>query len=326
MAHPHYNIATTMIIKLRNRNLVDLKHSMKMKIFILCFNFISYGQNDRDLIIHDSIYPILYDYDKYDKVKEQVLSLEKKYGKEPDLRYNLLNQSYVNNDISFFKENLTDLVKSYGVQINYFNESEQYFNAITEGELASWFKEMYLKNHFIWMKNNFNKQRDISKINQIHHIDQLVYGYLKKIRNSLTLDSLNLDRLREIKEMFFLDNLQDLQSLTKKINTYPTGKNYAVFQNTPGITEVHLLPSSTNIREEYWEFFLKFYKKAYLNNNMDYIIFKNYDYFYFLDTGFQKYGLIKPNKGLENYLGEKIDSIPIENKKFQLEIKKEFGW
>ena len=78
-----------------------------------------------------------------------------------------MSTSYENNDICYFKNNLSKLVKNHGVNVLYFNEREPYFKSITEGELAKWFKKMYLRNHFKWMKKNFTKQRDLLSIDTI---------------------------------------------------------------------------------------------------------------------------------------------------------------
>ncbi|MDR6301655.1 hypothetical protein [Mesonia maritima] len=295
-------------------------------LFTLLFTTTLCSQNRRDILIHDSIQPILYNFNKYKEVKRLVLSLEKEFGKEPSFRYKLLNQSYVNNDIPFFKSNLTDLVKNYGVNINYFSENEHYFHAITKGELSIWFKKMYLKNHFIWMKNNFDKQRDLKKINEIYTKDQLVNGQYAKIDQHLSLDSLQKSKLDKLLGDFFLSNVENLKILSEKIDTYPTAKNFAIVQNGLATAELHLLQSSNEILTEYWNTFFNYYKKAYLKNEMDYMIFKNYDLFHYVKNGTQVFGLLEPSPELENFLDKKIDSIPIEDENYKKRIQEELGW
>ena len=145
------------------------KYLITTIFILLCTSLVS-SQNQRDIIVQDSLsYMVM--YTNYPLAKKRILKLEEKYGYEPELKYRLISQSFKNNDLDFFKKELTVLVEKYGFQLIYLKGTEVYFTSITKGELSLWFKEMYLEKHFVWMKNNFDKQLDLKKLNDIGNKD-----------------------------------------------------------------------------------------------------------------------------------------------------------
>jgi len=295
-------------------------------IFILFYLSVATAQNERDIIIHDSLsYMVMYTKENYPLAKKRVLKLEQKYGYEPELKHRLISQSFINNDIEFFKKELTVLVEKYGFQLIYLKETEPYYTAITHGELSSWFKEMYLEKHFIWMKNNFNKQLDLKKLNDIGAKDQLIRKYTNLLSRKLEFDSIqNINKYNVISELDF-ENIADLHQISNKRGIYPSGKSFALIQRSFGISEIHNLKSKDNF-ERFWLLFYPFYKKAYLKNEISYVHFKNYDGYSYVHYGYQKFGLLNIEEIPETYITAGLKEIPLEDFDFYFKILKEFNW
>jgi hypothetical protein len=301
---------------------------MKHKVLFILFSFhfvCCFSQNERDITIHDSIYPSIYNSESYLKTKRLIQNLEKKYGYEPEFNYILLDKSFENDDIDFFKEQLTTLVKDYGFNIIYESESKSYYNAITVGELSEWFKKMYLEKHFIWMENNFLKQIDLKKLNEIRNYDQLINKYQITLNQTLEFYSFQKEQTTTILNNALFENLSTLYVITRKYNTYPTAKSFALIQNNFGISEYHNYQAKSNF-EKTWILFYPFYKKAYLNNEIDYIEFKNYDNWSFIHFEIQKFGLIEIETVPEQFNPNGIKNVPIIDPIYKDTIWKEFGW
>jgi hypothetical protein len=294
-------------------------------ILILCFVKISFGQTERDFIINDSIYPIIHESENYQKVKNRILTLEGIYGYEPELKYSLINYSYQNDDISFFKTEIKILVEKYGFQLIYLNGKESYFDAITKGELSEWFKEMFLTNHFTWMKNNFDKQIDLKKLNELKTKDQLINKYTRKIWNELELDSTQKGKQNKLISDFYFTNISELYEIANSNKKYPSAKSFAIIQNNFYVAEIHNLQAKSNI-EQFWTLFYPYFKKAYLNNEITYSIFKTYDQMSFVHFGNQHFGLLEIDKIPEIYKKENLTEVPIFDLEFYRKIKKEFNW
>lgn len=294
-------------------------------ILLFLLVFITYGQTERDHIINDSIYPIIHNSENYQEVKNRILNLEKSYGYEPELKYSLINYSFRNNDIQFFKKEVKILVEKYGLQLIYLNGEEFYYDAITKGELAEWFKDMYLTSHFVWMKNNFDKQIPLKKLNEIKTKDQLINKYTSQIWNELELDSTQKSIQNKLISDFYYTNISELYVIANSNNKYPSAKSFAIIQNNFYVAEIHNLQAKSNI-ERFWTLFYPYFKKAYLNNEITYSIFKTYDQMSYVHFGNQHFGLLEIDKIPEIYKKENYIEVPIVDLDFYKKIKKEFNW
>jgi len=264
-------------------------------------------------------------YTNYPLAKKRVLKLEEKYGYEPELKHLLITESFRNNDLAFFKKELTVLVEKYGFQLIYLKETEPYYTAITEGELFSWFKTMYLEKHFIWMKNNFDKQLDLKKLNDIRDKDLLIRKYTNLFSRKLEFDSIQNSNKHKVMSELDFENIADLYQITQKRKKYPTGKSFALIQRNFGIAEMHNIQAKENF-DRFWLLFYPFYKKAYLNNEISYIYFKNYDSYSYVHHGYQEFGLLNIEDIPDTYMTSGLKEIPLKNFDFYFKILKEFNW
>jgi len=299
------------------------KHLLTI-VFIALYTSLVSSQNQRDIIVHDSLsYMVM--YTNYPIAKKRVLKLEEKYGYEPELKHNLIRYSFRNNDLDFFKKELTVLVEKYGFQLIYIKETEPYYTAITEGVLSDWFKEMYLEKHFIWMKNNFDKQLDLKKLNDIRDKDLLIRKYTNLLSRKLEFDSIqNINKVKVMSELDF-ENIADLYQITQKRKKYPTSKSFALIQRNFTVSEIHNIQAKENF-DRFWLLFYPFYKKAYLNNEISYIYFKNYDSYSYVHHGYQEFGLLSVEDFPDTYMSSGLKEIPLKDFDFYFKILKEFNW
>jgi len=295
-------------------------------ILIILYSSSTIAQNQRDIIVHDSLsYIVMFSKENYPIAKKRILTLEDRYGYEPELKYRLINYSFRNGDLEFFKEELSVLVEKYGFQLIYLSGNEIYYESITKGELSNWFKEMYLENHFKWMKNNFAKQLDLKKLNDIGNKDRLIRKYTNLLSKKLTFDSIqDIHKNKVVSELDF-ENIADLHEITQKRKSYPTGKSFALIQRSFTTAEMNNLGAKENF-ERFWLLFYPYYKKAYLNNEVSYIHFKNYDSYSYIHHGYQEFGLLKSEDIPELYMNTGLKEIPLKDFDFYFKILKEFNW
>jgi len=306
----------------------------KWCLFFFFFFVITAGfsQNYRDKVIQEIINPIFNkmktsDKEEYGKVKELILKLDADYGYETDLKKRLIEFSFFQNDLDFFKNELSVLVEKHGFNVAYMNGNEAYFDEIMKGSLSVWFKQMYLKNHFVWLEGNFEKQISQRKLNEIQMKDQLVGSFAMKIREIPGLDSLHLKSVSEKLNEFYFKNISEVYKICRLHESYPSGKSFGLIQNGFQGAFLHNYWASENI-ERIWILFEPYIKNAYLKNDLDYTDFKNYDIYTFSHFGYQKYGLITI-EDLPLFLRSKaaeLQSVPIENIFFVDKTKREMGW
>lgn len=290
-------------------------------VFLIFLSF-SFSQNKRDLAIQDSLsFFHMYNPEKYDETKSALLNLEKEYGYEPELKYSLLPAMYTNKDLDFFKQELSVLVRDYGFNYTYVKKSASYYVAISEGELKDWFKEMYLKNHVIWLDNNFDKQQDLYVINQTGNKNIMIDSFGETVKEKLELSKDQEKKLDGLIDEMCFANITDLYQITRKNNNYPTAKSFALIQNGVSYTIQTSLFRKGNL-EKFWILFYPYFKTAYLNNEMDYNLFKIYDYQNYKFFGYQHFGLLHPDQ----FTDEDGQEIPVKDIFFYSAIKKEFGW
>lgn len=304
----------------------------RVSLFLFFFIYSSsFSQNSRDKFIIDSI-ATFYSNDKigFNKLLKNIVQLEKEYNTyEPDFRHSLLEKSFNIGELSFFKEQLTIFVEKYGFQVAYMKETESYYKSIMTGDLSEWFKEMYLEKHVVWLKNNFEKQIALRKLNALYEIDQKLNSYSHQIEYKLNLDSVQSVKNREINSNFHFKNAAVLHGVIMLNNAYPTGKSFALVQNPFHIVELHNMQVKENFNRFYILFY-DYYKKAYLNNELYYTCFESIDFYAFAHFGYQKFGLLTKQNVLNSYLKDRYENkdftMPIEDKKFSDQVKKEFKW
>jgi hypothetical protein len=80
----------------------------------------------------------------------------------------------------------------------------------------------------------------------------------------------------------------------------------------------------TNISKT-WELLFPLVKKAYIKNEIDNVIFQNYDFYCFLKNGYQEFNSYKIEQ-IPKQFRKNNNSIPLKDEKEFVKIKLEFKW
>jgi len=87
----------------------------------------------------------------------------------------------------------------------------------------------------------------------------------------------------------------ELLDLYKRIGTYPSAKTFSLPQTPYFLIETHIL-KTPSISLDYSRQICPYYEKTYLNNEIDYLVFRNYDIQMLMSSGAQYFGTIKKER------------------------------
>lgn len=302
-----------------------------MKTLILFFSLLClsniHAQTYRDSLVSQIIYNFPKDDNAYQKLKIDIKALEKLEEKpNPEILHSKLSSIYKFNDIDYFKEVLTLLTRKYGYNLSYASGYENYYDAIIQGDLAVWFKEMYIKNHSEWLSENLDKQIDIYRLNSLQEKDYLVNSIsaffhkssLFNIEQKLAID-------RNLDEVSF-DNAKVILDVTAKIGFLPTGNSFSLIQKDYNYIELHNLQRVNNF-EKLWRSFYPLYKASYLNKDISSIKFRTIDFTKYKHDGKQLFNLLKIEDVPESWRNNPDDKeIPLANPEQTKKLRQELGW
>jgi len=273
---------------------------------LLLFSLLNVAQTKRDFLLKDSIIkPInskqLLDKRVYDKTYSLLKNMDDEFGYEKDIHLKILEYSYFHNELQDFKYNLTILVKEYGLKIDYLTNNENYYNDLMNGKLSNWFKKMYLKNHLKWVENNFDKLNDIRVLNEINIKDQTL-AKLSNVMIDVNLNQSDSIKIYNVIQRLNTENLQLIHKISEKSNCFVLSKKFPIIQNNLNSAIIHNF--QMNI-DDSWNLLYPYIKIAYKNNEIDNVIFQNYDFYRYLKDGYQEFNSYK------------IEQIPPEFRKNQ---------
>lgn len=109
-----------------------------------------------------------------------------------------------------------------------------------------------------------------------------------------------------------------------KIGSYPSAKTFTLSQTPYFLIETHIL-KDPEISLTYLQQIYPLYEKAYLNNEIDYLVFRNYDIQMLLSLGKQYFGTIKNNEVPETFLDEN-GNIPILDEENLIKRREKLKW
>ena len=280
----------------------------------------------RDIFLRDSIIkPINYkqvtNKKIYDKTYDLLKKMDSEFGYEKDIHLKILEFSYFHNDLDNFKKDLLVLVKNYGFKIDYLTTNENYYNDLMNGKLSNWFKKMYLKNHLIWVENNFDKLNDIRALNEINIKDQTL-AKLSNVMLDVNLNQSDSIKIYTIIQRLNAENLQLIYKISEKNNCFILSKKFPVIQNNLNSAIIHNF--QMNI-DDSWNLLYPYIKTAYKNNEIDNVIFQNYDFYRYLKDGYQEFNSYKIEQIPPDFRKNQ-DPIPLKDVIFFNEFKKEMKW
>ena len=224
---------------------------------LFCIHFSVQAQTFRDTLSSNIVYNLPKDETAYQKLKEDIKALEKLDEKpNPELLYSKLSYIYKYNDIEYLKEVLTLLTRNYGFNLSYSSGNESYYNDIINGSLASWFKEMYIKNHSEWLSENLDKQIDIYRLNTLQEKDQLVNDISSAIYKSTSFTNDQKKIIEKILDEYSFDNVRVILDLSTEIGSLPTGNSFSLIQKDFNYVELHNLQRKIILKNIGTQFFL----------------------------------------------------------------------
>ena len=299
---------------------------INLSIALLLFSLLVMSQTKRDIFLRDSIIkPINYKQVTNKKIYHKTYDLLKKmdseFGYEKDIHLKILEFSYFHNDLDNFKKDLLVLVKNYGFKIDYLTTNENYYNDLINGKLSNWFKKMYLKNHLIWVENNFDKLNDIRALNEINIKDQTL-AKLSNVMLDVNLNQSDSIKIYTLIQRLNAENLQLVNKISKKSNCFVLSKKFPIIQNNLNSAIIHNF--QMNI-DDSWSLLYPYIKTAYKNNEIDNVIFQNYDFYRYLKDGYQEFNSYKIEQ-IPFDFRKNQDPIPLKDVDFFNEFKKEMIW
>jgi len=302
---------------------------MKMLIMFFSLLFISniQAQTYRDSLTSQIIYNFPKDDIAYQKLKSDIKSLEKLEEKpNPEILHAKLSYIFKLNDTDYFKEVLTLLTRKYGFNLSYASGSENYYNAIIKGDLAVWFKEMYIKNLSEWLSENLDKQIDIYRLNSLHDKDQIQRGFFSMIRNVKDLTENQRKEIRTFEGEVFTNNFENLIDISNKTSNLPKGNSFALIQNGYGIVELHIMQHEDTF-DKAWQTLYPLYRKAYLNKDISSKYFRDIDSWMYKYNGKQLFNLLRIEDFHESWRNNPNDTeIPLANPEQTKKLRQELGW
>ena len=301
-----------------------------MKHFILfCFFIVAFSgnaQTEKDILLTQTIPKLLSTNisEDYFKAKEMLLNLEQENGKWPEQKLQLLSSSYRNGDWEFFKDELLSLVEHNGFDILQLNSGLNYYEALTIGELSVWFRKNYPSLRARWLENNLEKLPYIKALNDLYVKDQT----LASIASTINSQDFDDERSKQIWDFMILErtkeHFSELLDIYKKIGQYPSANSFALPQSPYFLVETHAL-KTPSISMECLEQIYPYYEKAYLNNEISYLVFRNFDVQLLLSTGKQYFGTVKESEVPESVLDEN-GKIPVFDEAHLKERRAKLGW
>lgn len=297
-----------------------------LSLSLLLFSLFNVAQTKRDFLLKDSIIkPInskqLLDKRVYDKTYSLLKSMDDEFGYEKDIHLKFLEYSYFHNDLDNFKKDLLVLVKNYGFKIDYLTTNENYYNDLMNGKLSNWFKKMYLKNHLIWVENNFDKLNDIRALNEINIKDQTL-AKLSNVMLDVNLNQSDSIKIYTVIQRLNTENLQLIYRISEENNCFVLSKKFPIVQNNLNSAIIHNFQMNL---DDSWNLLYPYIKTAYKNNEIDNVIFQNYDFYRYLKDGYQEFNSYKIEQIPPDFRKNQ-DPIPLKDVDFLNVIKKEMKW
>lgn len=293
---------------------------------LILFSLLNVAQTKRDFLLKDSIIkPInskqLLDKSVYYKTYSLLKNIDNEFGYEKDIHFKILEYSYFHNDLDNFKKDLLVLVKDYGFKIDYLTTNENYYNDLMNGKLSNWFKKMYLKNHLIWVENNFDKLNDIRALKEINIKDQTL-AKLSNVMLDVNLNQSDSIKIYTVIQRLNAENLQLIYKISEKNNCFILSKKFPVIQNNLNSAIIHNFQMNL---DDSWNLLFPYIKTAYKNNEIDNVIFQNYDFYRYLNDGYQEFNSYKIEQIPPDFRKNQ-DPIPLKDVDFFNEFKKEMIW
>lgn len=299
---------------------------------LLSLIFVSYigninAQTYRDTLVSEIVHNFPKEKASYEKLKADIKKLRDLEGKpNPEILHNKLRDVFQYNDTAYFKEILTLLTRKYGFNLSYASGEENYYHSIIYGELAEWFKEMYIKNHSEWLSENLEKQIDIYKLSTMSEKDKLINGISAFFHRSTAFTHEQKELIEEVLDDYSFNNIRAIVDISAETGLLPTGNSLALVQKSYDYVELHNLQRK-NTFEKTWKSLYPLYKASYLNKDISFIKFRTIDFTNYKHNGKQIFNSIKIEDLPEYWRNNPDDTeIPLTDPELSKKMRIELGW
>lgn len=302
-------------------------YPMKIKFTFISLFFVAFAsaQTPRDTLVSTIYNAYVQNESDYTALKKDILTLKDMDGSyNPEVLHHNLEAMFHYEDLDFFQSSLELLVLHNGYNVSYLSGQENYYQAIISGELAPWFKKMYIENHPKWLADNLDKLVDIHTLNGLHAKDQNVHKALLEVYHNGQLNETQRTFVKELDDDYILKNGETLAQITKSIGSMPTANSFALIQRPYDLIEVHNFQQNFTT---YFEMIYPYYKASYLKQDLPIIKFRNIDSIKFLADKNQVFGLLSV-EDIPPYLKEEynVQSIESADPTLTKKYRKELNW
>lgn len=251
----------------------------------------SFSQNPSFKIISDSIYPLIQS-NEYDKAKQIWRATEKEFTVDQQEKYLFLLSALRNNDLKFFRKEMTSLMKESGYFLSVMDTSSNYgdntVNLFREKGVLEWVVKKSNKYYPKWIVSNpiahYAKQRSDFFIFR----DQ---NFIRGIPPECDTSIHCKEKHQEYYTQFAMMSASDLATFFIEIGGVANNIDHGVDVYYPLLVVIHhILETSEESMEYAWTLLLPYFEKAYFDGKIGSDIFYIYDEALFQHTGYQYYG------------------------------------
>ena len=300
---------------------------MKIRFTLITLFFAAFAsaQTPRDTLVSTIYNTYVQNVSEYTALKKDILALKDMDGSyNPEVLHHNLEAMFQYKDLDFFQSSLELIVLHNGYNVSYLSGQENYYQAIISGELAPWFKKMYIENHPKWLAHNLDKLVDIHTLNSLHQKDQVMTKALMDVYNSSEIDEKQRELIRALFRFNYMENAKTLFNISESIGSMPTANSFALIQRPYDFIEVHNFQQNFTT---YFEMIYPYYKASYLKQDLPIIKFRNIDSIKFLADKNQVFGLLSV-EDIPPYLKEEynVQSIELADPTLTEKYRKELNW
>jgi hypothetical protein len=271
-------------------------------ISILLNCFVVFGQNPSYKLFEEEIFPTA--EKDYQKAKAIFIIYQNKYNFDPSNICNFLDYSLKNNDIKFFKKEITNLIKNYGFSYSSEDTSlskfeSSFYEGIYENHLHLWLMKTSQKYYPIWLAKHPLAIEYEKLLASMMSNEQLARGltanlYLK-FKNFEFADSNYqenyLFQIDSIHKAASIENIRKIAYAFYKNKKMITNFDHYSFGNIAYFIVSNNLKGKTNL-DETWSRLHYYFEQAYIDGYDSGKFFKTYDYYLNLYQGLQYYGTL----------------------------------
>jgi hypothetical protein len=275
---------------------------MKVFTYILCVFFLFHirqysaaqdttAQNCVRIMDADSL-------DYWSKKKSWLALKNPRKNCDPRCALDLLNESLYNGDTSFFKKELTFVVRNFGFQVTPYIIHEEFYPAISSGHLAGWFSEMSKKEYSSWKLSNPEAYYASEELYILFDYDQFLMKTSNVLfENSRTkIDSLFAEEFIDGEYQKIFDRFKNL---CEELGEVPTNFNSGFMGgNIANLIIDHSL-GNRELFNQRWDVLYPFWKKAFDKGHTDDWALWLYDEMSIFYIGCQRYNTHKDQKTCE---------------------------